>query len=82
MSTLPEDSAHTIFTLVMTSQVSAASLNVPRGLNADFMPWCNARMLSQIPNNFRPETGLRREVAAILKPYGLTLGPAKIAGKG
>jgi hypothetical protein len=81
MSTLPEDSAHAIFTLVMTSQVSAAPLNIPRDLNSDFMPWCDARMLSQIPNNFRPETGFRREFAAIFERYNMKLAPATVADR-
>jgi hypothetical protein len=76
-----EDSAHAIFTLVMTSHVGAGALKLPMDLNSDFMPWCNARALSEVPNNFRPETGHRREFAAIFRSYGMKLAPATVADR-
>ena len=46
----PEDSAHATYTLVVFS--NAANGRLRRGFSAHFVPWCNARALSQIPKDY------------------------------
>jgi hypothetical protein len=45
-----EDSAHAIFTLVVAS--NAAARRARKGFSSHFVPWCNARALSQFPRGY------------------------------